>query len=136
MHTHARAHDVCRQPEQTGSENDAYAPMQVDRAVNRSSVFDMQVALAEMLVMTRVDLLVRTQGTTFSTPGYALAPKPTWQVLEGGTHMGTCHLQASSEPMPFGNSDGITYNLETATCWVETGGKKRLLTYPWIYTPD
>jgi len=34
-------------------------------------------------------------GSTYTTAGYALSPKPTWVVLDGGNHAGMCHLQAT-----------------------------------------
>jgi len=107
----------------------------VERAVNRTSSLDMQVALAEMMILTKVDRLVRTQGSTYTTAGYALSPKPTWVVLDGGNHAGMCHLQATSEPMPLGNSPNIDNQIHaSAQCFKEKNNRKRMMTYPWIFT--
>ena len=75
-----------------------------------------------------------THGSTFSTAAYAMRPKPTWVVIEGGPQMGTCHLQASSEPVPLGNSPAILATIHSAAACFRQGGKKRMLTYPWVFT--
>ena len=94
----------------------------------RSSVLDMQMALAEVYALGRTDQLVRSSGSTFVTAAYAHTPKPVWYVIY---REGTCQRQESSEPIAFGESPAVLSTIASSTSCFRP---KLMLNFAWVFT--